>query len=61
MTFSVERLPVHLPGMQSVFFQPGEEDAALEKALRTDSKLTAFFKLCESDPFAKTLLYADIP
>ena len=61
MTFSVERLPVHLPGMQSVFFQPGEEDAALEKALRTDSKLTAFFKLCESDPFAEKLLYADIP
>ena len=62
MTFSVERLPVHLPNMQSVFFQPGEEEAALEKALQTDSKLTAFFKLCSSnDPLAKTLLYADVP
>ena len=26
-----------------------------------DSKLTAFFKLCESDAFAKTLVYLDVP
>ena len=61
MTFTVERLPVHLPDMQSVFFHPGEEQAALEKALQTESKLTGFFKLCSNDSFAKTLLYADVP
>ena len=51
-TFSVERLPVHLPNMQSVFFRPGEEDEALATALASESKLTAYFKKCASDPFA---------
>ena len=61
MTFSVERLPVHLPIMQSVFFKPGDEEAALQQAMQKDSKLTAFFKLCSSDSFAQNLLYVDVP
>ena len=60
-TFSVQRLPIHLPDMQSVFFKPGEEDEALEAALQKNSKLTAFFELNSSHPFARQFLYADIP
>ena len=60
-TFSVDRLPIHLPDMQSVFFIPGEEDEALREALEKDSKLTAFFDLNSNDPHARQFLYADIP
>lgn len=40
----VERLAMHLPYEQQVYFAAGEEQAALDKALRQDSTLTAYFK-----------------
>ena len=47
--------------MRSPLLGIAHEDEALRKALQTESKLTAFFKLCQTDPFARDLLYADLP
>ena len=60
-THSVDRLPVHLPDMQSVFFHPGNETDAIEAALERDSKLTAWFKLNDSNEDARQYLYTEIP
>ena len=40
---SVQRLAVHLPNQQPVFFEDGEEEAAIENI--RDTKLTAFFEI----------------
>ena len=58
---SVERLPVHLPDMQSIFFQPGDEAEAVATALEKETKLTAWFSLNQTDELARQFLYADIP
>ena len=58
---TVEKLPVHLPDMQSVFFKRGEETPAIERALLTDTKLTAWFKLNIIDANARQYLYTEIP
>ena len=52
-TYSVDRLPIHIPHMQSVFFKPGEEDEALEAAMEKETKLTAWFTLNSSDEHAR--------
>ena len=57
----MEQLHVHLGGVdQRVQFRA---DARLDDVLATvkNSKLTAFFKLCETDVFARTLLYLEVP
>jgi len=54
---TIERLPIHLPQQQLIYFQLNAGDVNLDK----DSKLTAFFKLCESNDTAKGLLYSEIP
>ncbi|VDL81296.1 unnamed protein product [Nippostrongylus brasiliensis] len=56
---SVVRLGVHLPNLQPVMFQQGEEEAALAQAALRDSTLTAYFKLNErsgrtSEPSSST-------
>lgn len=57
----VEQLPVHLGDQERRVQFRGT--ANLDHVLRDmrDSKLTAFFKLCEEDEFAKTLLYTEVP
>lgn len=56
---AVVHLDVHLENGQRVYF------TAANAVQRADSPpqttLTAFFKLCELDEFAKTLLYAEVP
>ena len=60
---AVERLPIHLENHQNVTFQEGANAEELEDALERSSitKLTAFFSLCLTDNFAKTLLYHQVP
>ena len=56
-----EQLHVPLGGVdQRVQFRA---DARLDDVLATvkGSKLTAFFKLCDTDDFARTLLYLEAP
>ena len=56
---TVVHLAVHLENGQRVYFTAA--NAAERAASPTDTTLTAFFKLCAVDDFAKTLLYAEVP
>ncbi|GFR04231.1 ATP-dependent DNA helicase [Trichonephila clavata] len=57
---TVVHLAVHLEGGQRVYYEAGQQTAYL-----TDTPpktiLTAFFDLCKTDSFAKTLLYSEVP
>ena len=55
----VEQLSVHLENGQRVYFT--RETAAQVADNPKDTTLTAFFKLCQRDPFARTLLYPEVP
>ena len=57
---TVIQLAVHLENGQRVYFN---ESNALQQAMNGPPKttLTAFFKLCQSDVFAKTLTYPELP
>ncbi|XP_059149801.1 uncharacterized protein LOC131936752 [Physella acuta] len=56
---TVVHLTVHLENGQRVYFKP---DNLLHKVNSPPATtLTAFFELCQNDPFAKTLLYCDVP
>ena len=56
----VEQLAVHLENGQRVYFT---EDTAREQVSGDPPKttLTEFFVLCQSDDFARTLLYQEVP
>lgn len=58
-------LAIHLPGQESIFFEDGEEEPALERQRHRLSTLTAFFALCNGDNddsvLARTLLYEEVP
>jgi hypothetical protein len=69
---SVMRLALHLENEQSVYFEEGEEEEALEKADKKPTSLMAFFNICndyslnkkicaagEIDP--RTLTYPEMP
>ena len=56
----VEKLPLHLPGEQSVLFEEGEGAAALERGA-PETRLTAYFKLNQECEEARGILYPDIP
>ena len=59
---TVERLPVHLPNEQIVYFQAGNEREAVESASSRPTKLTDWFAMNRNDDlFSKTLLYREIP
>ena len=47
---AVERLPVHLPLHQSVQFTPGQEQASVNRAIVTPTKLEAWLSLNASAP-----------
>ena len=55
----VMHLPVHLENGQRVYFTEENVHEVLERP--QESMLTAFFKLNDNDPFAKTLLYNEVP
>ena len=52
-------LSVHLENGQRVYFT--QENARQQVDDPTGTTLTAYFKLCDRDDFARTLLYADVP
>jgi len=55
------RLAVHLKDEQIVYFDEGQEDKALEKAMKRETTLTAWFKLNQLDSSAHRFFYRDIP
>ncbi|GBL69571.1 hypothetical protein AVEN_32799-1 [Araneus ventricosus] len=56
---TVVHLSVHLENCRRVYFT---SDNAHERATQPqDTTLTAYFKLCQEDTFAETLLYAENP
>ena len=57
----VYKLSVHLPDGQAVFFEEGQEEAAVARAATRNTTLTAWFKLNETDERARNILYPDIP
>jgi hypothetical protein len=58
---SVFRLAIHLPFNQAVYFRPGEEEQALDRAAQQNSHLTAWFNLNQLDENAHQYLYTEIP
>ena len=58
---SIQRLPVHLEDQHNIYFDPGEEEQALEAAEGKDSPLTAYFKLNQNNEAARKILYREIP
>jgi hypothetical protein len=58
---SVVRLPVTLPGQESVYFLTGQEEEAIDQATGRKNHLSAWFELNGVDPEASKVLYADIP
>lgn len=56
---TVTHLSVHLENGQRVYFT--EENAAQKAMNPPNTTLTAFFNLCATDKFAKTLLYNEVP
>ncbi|XP_044596684.1 uncharacterized protein LOC123273344 [Cotesia glomerata] len=55
----VVHLDVHLENGQRIYFNPVNLNNQIENPRNTT--LMAFFKLCQEDDFAKTLLYDEIP
>lgn len=56
---TVLHLAVHLENGQRVYFTT--ENVAERAAQPPATTLTAFFSLCQTDDFAKTLLYSEVP
>ncbi|XP_067950263.1 ATP-dependent DNA helicase PIF2-like [Watersipora subatra] len=56
---TVQHLSVHLENGQRVYFTKANLQQQLQEP--RDTTLTAFFKLCTLDDFAKTLLYCQLP
>ncbi|XP_050065323.1 uncharacterized protein LOC114130689 [Aphis gossypii] len=65
LSLSIERYPtvfhlaVHLENGQRVYFTPNNLAEKLNNPTKTT--LLAFFELCKTDVFAKTLLYSEVP
>jgi len=56
---TVFHLAVHLENGQRVYFTPNNLAEKLNNPTKTT--LLAFFELCKTDVFAKTLLYSEVP
>ncbi|KAI5747287.1 hypothetical protein M8J77_013075 [Diaphorina citri] len=50
-------LEVHLPDEQRIHFQPHSVREQMDRS----TTLMAFFELCQTDSFAKSLLYCEVP
>ncbi|XP_076055175.1 uncharacterized protein LOC143033569 [Oratosquilla oratoria] len=57
----VTYLPVHLGGEHNIFYVEKEASMSVEHQLAKVTQLMAFFKLCENDVFARTLLCTEVP
>ncbi|XP_045511060.1 uncharacterized protein LOC123705982 [Colias croceus] len=55
----VIHLDVHLEGGQRIYFNPENVTERLHNPRRTT--LLAFFNLCETDAFSRSLLYSEVP
>ncbi|UYV73989.1 hypothetical protein LAZ67_11001733 [Cordylochernes scorpioides] len=55
----IVHLAVHLENGQRVYFTTANADNVISNP--RDTTLTAFFKLCNQDTFARTLLYCEVP
>ncbi|GJW38058.1 DNA helicase PIF1, ATP-dependent [Tanacetum coccineum] len=61
-TASVERLPFHLKDEQQVIFDATESiDYVVDKSSVNETKFESWMELNLTDPFARTLLYFEIP
>ncbi|GJT50942.1 hypothetical protein Tco_0977099 [Tanacetum coccineum] len=61
-TPSVERLPLHLKDEQQVIFDaPKSIDYAVDKSSVNETKFESWMELNQTDTFARTLLYVEIP
>lgn len=56
---AVVHLSVHLENGQRVYFN--QENVAARSVNPPNTTLTGFFQLCQTDPFARTLLYHQVP
>ena len=56
---AVIQLAVHLENGQRVYFTPAT--ATQQVLAHKETTLTAFFKLCRTDAFARTLMYNQVP
>ncbi|XP_076059365.1 uncharacterized protein LOC143035976 [Oratosquilla oratoria] len=54
-------LDLHLEGEKSVFYTDSMTAEQVEKKVNADTHLTAFFKICRRDEFARTLYYYQMP
>jgi hypothetical protein len=61
ISYAIIRLAVHLADEQAVYFQPVQEQEALEAASSKETTLTAWFKLNLNEPSANPYLYTEIP
>ena len=58
----VEHLAVHLENGQRVYFNAEDRQQVQQQiAAPRHTTLTAFFALCQTDTFATTLLYNEVP
>ncbi|XP_065321170.1 uncharacterized protein LOC135928643 [Gordionus sp. m RMFG-2023] len=57
----MNRLAIHLPFHQPVYFIEGQERQALEKSASRNTTLTAWFELNKNDVNARQYLYVTIP
>ena len=57
----VFRLPIHLPGGQTILFEEGMEEEAIRREATRHTKLTAFFRLNRVDRDASAYTYVQLP
>jgi len=57
---AVERMPVHLPGQQSVRFNTYDDPTVIANQPPPVTMLTDFFALCARDPAARSFTYHDV-
>lgn len=61
-SISVERLPFHLPDSKYISFNEDEDlESVRTRAKVRQSKLEAFFTLCQNDERARNLTYQQVP
>ena len=61
MSHQIYTLSVHDEGGQSIVLEEGHEEESACRQLKNDTRLTAFFKLCQKDWRALSLTYDRIP
>ncbi|XP_076047299.1 uncharacterized protein LOC143028820 [Oratosquilla oratoria] len=54
-------LDLHLEGENEIFYDERTSERELERRVRKDTQVTAFFKLCSRNTFAASLLYHELP